>query len=214
MNARSLTVRPADRDQLVDSPSGFVVEGCRPGEPVEIAATLSLGGMRFASEAVFAAGNEGTVDTGRDAPTSGSYRGADPFGLLWSGRLVGPASATADGPAIVELDVVASDIRASDDHADVAREGRHTHPCAYRGSARSVRRGLRVMGRSLRSSRSEARAVVCWARRCGHHFWPRTGSRRWRSRTSAFPGCRLSSSASRSRSCSGPWVGCEPARRR
>ena len=109
MTARSLTVRPAHQDQLVDSPSGFVVEGCRPGEPVEIAAALSIGGMCFASEAVFAAGNEGTVDTGLDAPTSGSYLGADAFGLLWSGRAVGAASAAADAPATVELEVVAGD---------------------------------------------------------------------------------------------------------
>ena len=109
MTARSLTVRPAHQDQLVDSPSGFVVEGCRPGEPLEIAAALSIGGMCFASEAVFAAGNEGTVDTGLDAPTSGSYLGADAFGLLWSGRAVGAASAAADAPATVELEVVAGD---------------------------------------------------------------------------------------------------------
>ena len=160
MTARSLTVRPAHQDQLVDSPSGFVVEGCRPGEPVEIAAALSIGGMCFASEAVFAAGNEGTVDTGLDAPTSGSYLGADAFGLLWSGRAVGAASAAADAPATVELEVVAGDSRTRTAVTrDVALQGRHSHSDPCGGSPRPLPRGLPVRGRSRRWSRSVARGV-------------------------------------------------------
>ena len=160
MTARSLTVRPAHQDQLVDSPSGFVVEGCRPGEPVEIAAALSIGGMCFASEAVFAAGNEGAVDTGLDRADFGSYLGADAFGLLWSGRLVGPAGAAADAPTVVELDVAAGDSRT---RTAVTRtwltEGASSSPRCTRRESTASTRGLPVKGRSRRWSRSVARGV-------------------------------------------------------
>lgn len=51
-------------------------------------------GQAWVSQAVFTADQDGLVDVRRDAPAAGSYRGADPMGLVWS---MLPAGAPASG---------------------------------------------------------------------------------------------------------------------
>ncbi|AOZ06322.1 acyl-CoA thioesterase/bile acid-CoA:amino acid N-acyltransferase family protein [Cupriavidus malaysiensis] len=78
-----LEVTPADA--LIDQPRRIVVHGLRAGEHVTLTAQTTRGrGVVWASQAVFAADGDGTVDLGRDAPLSGSYAGVAPMGLLWS----------------------------------------------------------------------------------------------------------------------------------
>ena len=60
--------------------------------------------VRYRSTASFVADAAGVVDLGRDAPVSGSYRGADVRGLFWSMTPVG-GPATADAAGTVRLDV-------------------------------------------------------------------------------------------------------------
>ncbi len=82
-----LTITPAD--ELIDVPRRIAVSGLRPGEIVTVAArTLRGREIPWASEAVFVADAAGTVDLERDAPSSGSYSGVSPMGLLWSQRPV------------------------------------------------------------------------------------------------------------------------------
>jgi dienelactone hydrolase len=54
--------------------------GLPPGAAVTITAEMTP----WKSEVTFTAAGDGTVDTGRDAPTSGSYPGVDADGLFWS----------------------------------------------------------------------------------------------------------------------------------
>lgn len=70
---------------LIDEPVRIRVEGARPGEEVELRASLcDPGGMRWSARAAFRADRGGQVDLARDAPVTGSYRGLDPMGLVWS----------------------------------------------------------------------------------------------------------------------------------
>jgi dienelactone hydrolase len=61
------------------------VAGLRPGERVTIKAFSKDARMiSWGAAAVFEADASGEVDLGHQAPVSGSYSGADIFGLLWS----------------------------------------------------------------------------------------------------------------------------------
>ncbi len=69
----------------LDTSLRITLDGLAPGASVTVgAACHDLLGRRWAAQAVFAAGRDGTVDLARDAPRSGSYAGADPMGLIWS----------------------------------------------------------------------------------------------------------------------------------
>jgi dienelactone hydrolase len=48
------------------------------------ALSTDAAGQAWVSQAVFTADRNGLVDLRRDAPDTGSYRGADPMGLIWS----------------------------------------------------------------------------------------------------------------------------------
>jgi dienelactone hydrolase len=79
--------------------------GFPPGEPVRLRAAQP----GWASETIFTADADGTVDVGRAAPTDGSYRGVDPMGPVWSMR---PADGTPGGGP-VELTLTAGDATAT-----------------------------------------------------------------------------------------------------
>ncbi|HLI42453.1 MAG TPA: acyl-CoA thioesterase/bile acid-CoA:amino acid N-acyltransferase family protein [Streptosporangiaceae bacterium] len=71
----------------IDGAVNFVITGVTPGDPVEAEASArDESGVGWRSRAVFTADVDGTVDPGRQAPVTGTYRGADPAGLFWSMR--------------------------------------------------------------------------------------------------------------------------------
>ncbi len=76
---------------LYGEPFSWKVAGLGPGERVTVkAASKDARAILWESEAVFEADASGAVDMGRQAPVSGSYTGADIFGLLWSMKPANP----------------------------------------------------------------------------------------------------------------------------
>jgi dienelactone hydrolase len=72
---------------LMGTPFSFTVSGLKPGERVVIkGSTVDSKGRAWNSQAEFLASARGTIDLAQQAPVSGSYSGADVFGLLWSMR--------------------------------------------------------------------------------------------------------------------------------
>jgi dienelactone hydrolase len=71
-----------------------VISGCDAGSQVVVQARVEIDGTTREATATFRASRAGTVDTARNASHTGTYTGADPFGLWWSGEVVAP-SATA-----------------------------------------------------------------------------------------------------------------------
>jgi len=72
---------------LADESVVVKASGFSPGERVTLRARTEDGsGVRWESSAVFKAGPFGTVETGKDAPASGSYKGVEPLGIFWSMR--------------------------------------------------------------------------------------------------------------------------------
>jgi dienelactone hydrolase len=72
---------------LYGEPFSWKVTGLQPGERVTLkAVSRDAKNIRWESAAVFAADASGTIDVGNQATVSGSYSGADIFGLLWSMR--------------------------------------------------------------------------------------------------------------------------------
>jgi dienelactone hydrolase len=70
---------------LMGTPFSFTVTGLQPGERVVVkASTVDSKGRAWNSRAEFLASAQGTIDIAQQAPVSGSYSGADVFGLLWS----------------------------------------------------------------------------------------------------------------------------------
>ncbi|HEY7265070.1 MAG TPA: acyl-CoA thioesterase/bile acid-CoA:amino acid N-acyltransferase family protein [Trebonia sp.] len=85
--------------------------GLPPGGEVTLEARQAgPWGLLWESAATFAADGDGTVDLARDAPVRGSYRHADPVGLVWSMTPAGaaPEAGPADQRTPVRLDVAAS----------------------------------------------------------------------------------------------------------
>jgi dienelactone hydrolase len=73
------------------------LRGLPPGTEVTLRASQAdPHGRPWQSAATFAVAADGTVDLARDAPVRGSYRQADPMGLVWS---MTPAGAAAARPA-------------------------------------------------------------------------------------------------------------------
>jgi dienelactone hydrolase len=69
----------------LDDDLDLTVSGVRPGSVVSVTASLKApDGLRWSSGADFAADGAGEVRVAATAPLLGSYRGADPNGLLWS----------------------------------------------------------------------------------------------------------------------------------
>ena len=85
--------------------------GLPPGGEVTLQARQAgQWGLLWQSTATFAADGDGTADLARDAPVRGSYRHADPMGLVWSMTPAGaaPEAGPADERTPVRLDVAAS----------------------------------------------------------------------------------------------------------
>jgi dienelactone hydrolase len=81
--APRIDVRP-DAPAL-DSPLEILLEHFPPGAEVTVrAGTRDLLGRRWASRASFVVDEDGMVDIATQAPLAGSYRKADPMGLIWS----------------------------------------------------------------------------------------------------------------------------------
>jgi dienelactone hydrolase len=80
----TLTFRRADGGEVTTAFFRDVVtvhaSGLEPGAPVTLQATMPP----WSSTVTFTVATDGTVDTGRDAPVSGSYRDVDPDGPFWS----------------------------------------------------------------------------------------------------------------------------------
>jgi acetyl esterase/lipase len=92
----------------VDGELDLTVTGLRPGAVVTVTATMKdPEGLRWHSEAEFAAGADGTVAVARTAPSRGSYSGADGNGLLWSMQPEQRAAAESSGLAsgLAPLDI-------------------------------------------------------------------------------------------------------------
>jgi acetyl esterase/lipase len=69
----------------LDGTLALTVAGARSGEAVTVRARMETAdGNTWRSGATFPAGSDGTVDVATTEPLEGSYRGADPNGLLWS----------------------------------------------------------------------------------------------------------------------------------
>ncbi|MEU5853338.1 acyl-CoA thioesterase/bile acid-CoA:amino acid N-acyltransferase family protein [Saccharopolyspora shandongensis] len=90
----------------IDGPLKAVVRGLAPGEQAVVwARTTDDRGRLWTSWGVFAADRSGRVDIATQSPTSGSYTGVDPTGLLWSmrlpsGELVSDPFAVVRGPEL------------------------------------------------------------------------------------------------------------------
>lgn len=70
--------------------SSVTLETFRPASvPVKEDGRWSTQPLRFHAQATFWADASGVVDVDRAPPVTGSYSGADPRGLLWSGAVVG-----------------------------------------------------------------------------------------------------------------------------
>jgi dienelactone hydrolase len=105
-SAPSLDISP--ERACLDTVLHIRVRGLPPrGEVTLQARQAGPRGGQWESAATFAAAADGTVDLARDAPLRGSYRHADPMGLVWSmmpsgaGHAAGPADALA--PARLDL---------------------------------------------------------------------------------------------------------------
>jgi hypothetical protein len=62
--------------------------GLAPGSTVTVhARNLGYDGLGYEAYATFTSGADGSVDVASAAPSSGTYQGVDPDGLIWSGQL-------------------------------------------------------------------------------------------------------------------------------
>lgn len=83
--AAELKVVASPAVALFGEPFSWKVTGLKPGESVTLkAVSRDAKGLLWRSAASFTADAAGSVDVGGQAPDSGSYSGADIFGLLWS----------------------------------------------------------------------------------------------------------------------------------
>ena len=79
----TLTVTPAD--ELIDVQRQIRVSGLPPGSLVTLdSRTRRAGGVIWSSQATFFTAEDGTVDTGRDAPVAGDYAEISSMGLVWA----------------------------------------------------------------------------------------------------------------------------------
>src|SRR4030088_933171 len=101
----AITVTPASG--LFDRARSITITGLAPGEVVTVTAISQRADGTWTASASFRAPSSGTVDLGRRAPLSGSYRGVSPMGLLWSERLVAPGSGPLSGVVVSTLTVSA-----------------------------------------------------------------------------------------------------------
>ncbi|HSA96040.1 MAG TPA: acyl-CoA thioesterase/bile acid-CoA:amino acid N-acyltransferase family protein [Acidobacteriota bacterium] len=83
--AGPIRVQVQPETALMGTPFSLVISGLNADEQVTVKARSTDGrGRSWESSAVFKASASGNVDVSVEAPLSGSYAGADVFGLLWS----------------------------------------------------------------------------------------------------------------------------------
>ncbi|MBP7705808.1 MAG: acyl-CoA thioesterase/BAAT N-terminal domain-containing protein [Candidatus Aminicenantes bacterium] len=100
---------------IMGTPFTITVIGLAPGGPVTLeACSTDKRGKEWRSSAVFSASGTGTVDVSSQAPVSGSYTGADIFGLLWSMKAPVPPNARPSSYAQDEVDGWTVDFTATD----------------------------------------------------------------------------------------------------
>ncbi|MFN2606426.1 MAG: acyl-CoA thioesterase/BAAT N-terminal domain-containing protein [Acidimicrobiales bacterium] len=81
---------------VVDEPVPIVVGSLAPRATVVVGATFAHVGRWWSARASFAVGEDGRVDLSKAAARSGSYRGVDPMGLVWSARPGPPPPGVTD----------------------------------------------------------------------------------------------------------------------
>jgi len=92
-----------------DAPAAIRATGLAPNEHMSIRAELTDGGgQRWAAQADFIVGADGSVDTSKQAPVGGSYKEISPLGVIWSmlpvSKNVQAYQGTRDlGPQITEF---------------------------------------------------------------------------------------------------------------
>jgi pimeloyl-ACP methyl ester carboxylesterase len=94
-----------DATALADQPVRIRVTGLAPAQRVTvIAEATDYSGQAWRAHANVIANGDGVADLSRDAPTDGSYQGADAMGLFWSMDPVGgPAGQSWFSPLYPEL---------------------------------------------------------------------------------------------------------------
>jgi len=96
---------------FADEPLGIRLTGFKPGQRVTLRASLTDdAGSAWESDATFCCDEAGEVDLGKQAPLSGTYRGADAAGLLWSMSPTGEGGSgvyTKSGPGPQAIDFTA-----------------------------------------------------------------------------------------------------------
>ncbi len=89
--AAGLKIMASPAQALYGEPFHWTVMGLKPGERVTVkASSRDARKITWTSEAVYEADASGAVDIEHNAPVSGSYEGADIFGLLWSMKPANP----------------------------------------------------------------------------------------------------------------------------
>jgi dienelactone hydrolase len=91
----------------IDDPLRIALTGFAAGQPLTLRASLSdARGRKWTSHASFVADAKGALDLTSSAPTSGSYEGIDPEGLIWSlAPLMTDATVPFEGSSISPLAV-------------------------------------------------------------------------------------------------------------
>ena len=80
----AITVTPAQG--LLSERRSITITGAFPGSLVTVRAETRRGAELWASQVVYLADSNGTVDLDESAPVSGDFRVADAMGLLWAQR--------------------------------------------------------------------------------------------------------------------------------
>lgn len=87
LTLRAQTIEAIPARVPIDEPAAIRVSGCQPNERVTIRSELIDGADgRWVSESEFIADAQGAIDTSKQAPVAGSYKGVSATGPVWSMR--------------------------------------------------------------------------------------------------------------------------------
>jgi dienelactone hydrolase len=85
LSVAAQTIEVSPTPVLVDEPAIIRVSGCRPNDRITIRAELIDGAnFRWVSKSEFVADAQGSVDTSKQPPVAGSYKGVSAMGPVWS----------------------------------------------------------------------------------------------------------------------------------
>jgi len=83
--AAAQTINVSPQKVMMDQAAVVKVSGLAPNEHAIVRAELTDGGgQQWASQAEYAADENGVIDVSRSAPVAGSYKELSPMGLVWS----------------------------------------------------------------------------------------------------------------------------------